>query len=208
MRVDDYKNTARLSAAELCGRNPQVVAEASGAEWDGSRFRLSLFGRPVEVTAPEMSVAWADRQPGEEFSLTDAVLVLHYLEGAKGQSPTGEMVAYRQLSGGEFYWDAFHRRAEEPLAKTFGNSPGLLNRAVAAFEGELVSGFGDEAGKFRVLPHLDIIVQVYLADDEFESTGQVLFDRLIGDYMPIEDVSWLGSALVYRLMGTAKNLKG
>ncbi|MDL2260533.1 DUF3786 domain-containing protein [Deltaproteobacteria bacterium OttesenSCG-928-K17] len=208
MRVDDYKNAARLSAIELAGRDPRAVAEASGAEWDGSRFRMLFFGRLVEVRAPEMSVAWADQQAGEDFSLTDAVLVLHYLEGAKGQAPTGEMVAYRQLSGGEFYWDAFHRRAEEPLAKTFGNSPGLLNLAVTAFGGEPVSGYGDEAGKFRVLPHLNIIVQIYLADDEFESTGQVLFDRLIGDYMPIEDVSWLGSALVYRLMGTARNLKG
>jgi hypothetical protein len=46
---------------------------------------------------------------------------------------------------------------------------------------------------------------VYLADEEFEARGQVLFDAVIGKYLSNEDISWLGSSLVYRLMGAAKN---
>ncbi len=208
MRVDDYKNACRLAAEELAAKNPEAVAAASGAALLSAPpgFQLDFFGRPAVVTAPEMAVTWRDQKSGEEFSLTDAVLVLHYLNGAKGLPPTGDMVSYRQIPGGEFYIKAFNSRAEIPLAKVFGRTPGLLTRAVTALGGELMAGHGDEAGRFRVLPHLDIIVQIHLADEEFASEGKVLFDRVIGSYLSNEDISWLGSALVYRLMGAARTL--
>ena len=136
-----------------------------------------------------------------------AVLVLHYLNGASGNRPTGQFVAYRQIPGGEFYTKAFHSRAIAPLAKTFGHTKGLLTKAALALGGEPAPNLGgDEAGRFRVLPHLDLAVVVHLGDEEFESSGQVLFDPVIGSYLSNEDISWLGSALVYRLMGAARNL--
>ncbi len=208
MRVDDYKNACRLAAEELAAKDPQAVASASGATLLSAPegFQLDFFGRPAVVTAPEMSVRWRDQKPGEEFSLTDAVLVLHYLNGAKGLPPTGDMVAYRQIPGGEFYTKAFSSRAEIPLAKVFGSAPGLLTKAINAMGGEVVAGHGDEAGRFRVLPNLNLIVLLHHADDEFDAAGQVLFDRVIGSYLSNEDISWLGSALVYRLMGLARTM--
>ena len=208
MRVDDYKNACRLAAEELAAKDFAQVAEASGATLLSAPagFQLDFFGRQALVTAPDMAVTWRNPKPGEEFSVTDAVLVLHYLNGATGDRPTGQFAAYRQIPGGEFYAQAFNGRAEIPLAKTFGRTKGLLTRAVAAMGGEAVSGYGDEAGRFRVLPHLDILVMVHLGDEEFDSSGQVLFDQVIGSYLSSEDISWLGSALVYRLMGTARTL--
>jgi hypothetical protein len=210
VRVDDYKNACRIAAEELAGQDPRILAAAAGADWrpEDDSFELVFFGRPVRVAAPAMDVAWRDPKEGEGFSLTDAVLVLHYLTGAKGLPPTGEWAAYRQIPGGEFYAKAFHSRAEAPLAKVFGQAPGLLTRATAALGGEAVRGFGDEAGRFRVLPNIDLLAAVHLADEEFESAGLVLFDRVIASCLTNEDISWLGSALVYRLMGAAKNLAG
>ena len=208
MRVDDYKNACRIAAEELAAKDPSTVAETSGATLLSAPagFQMDFFGRPVVISAPEMAVAWRDPKPGEEFSLTDAVLVLHYLTGAKGDLPTGDMVAYREIAGGEFYFKAFHSRAEGPLAKVFGQTPGLLSRAIEAMGGEIVHGHGDEAGRFRVLPNIDIIIMVHHADEEFESEGKVLFDRVVGSYFSNEDISWLGSALVYRLMGAARTM--
>lgn len=208
MRVDDYKNAGRLAAEELAAKDPKVVAELAGATFISAplSWQLDFFGRPVVVSMPGGEVRWRDQQPGEEFSLTDAVLVLHYLSGAKGSTPTGDMVSYRQIPGGEFYIKAFQSRAENPLAQVFGANPGLLTKAIKAFGGEFLPGQADEAGRFRVLPALDIIIQLHHADEEFDSAGTVLFDRVIGSYLANEDISWLGSALVYRLMSTARTL--
>ncbi|MDL2260230.1 hypothetical protein LJB99_05085 [Deltaproteobacteria bacterium OttesenSCG-928-K17] len=51
MRIDDYKNACRLSAAELAKKDPLATAAASGTNWDGSSFILPFFGRQVKVTA-------------------------------------------------------------------------------------------------------------------------------------------------------------
>ena len=116
------------------------------------------------------------------------------------------MVAYRQIPGGEFYTAAFRRRAEIPLAKTFGQKPGLLPKAAALMGGAPQPGLGDEAAVFRVLPNLEVLTVIHLGDEEFEPDGQVLFDKSVSHAFSIEDVAWLGSAVVYRLMALARQV--
>jgi hypothetical protein len=204
VRTDDYKNAIVLAAKELSQKDPKALSEASGSQWDGQNYGLSFLNRDIVVHG-DFTLAYAEPKEGEEIPLTDAVLILHYLLGAKGLGPGGEFLAYRQFPGGEFYTQAFHKRAEIPLTKTFGATPGLLTKAALKLNGTPQKGFGDESAVFRVLPHLDILTLIHYSDDEFEADGQVLFDKTIGQYLHIEDISWLGSTLVYRLMGLARS---
>jgi hypothetical protein len=206
VRTDDYKNAIKLAAQDLCGRNPQQLSELAGADFDGQALSFLFLNRQVKVSADSFTVSWADQAENEEFPLTDAVLVLHYLQGANGLKPTGTLEAYRQIPGGEFYAAAFRKRAELPLIGTFGRKAGLLTKAAQAFGGLIKEGLGDEAAIFRVFPNMDILTMIHLGDEEFEADGQVLFDKSVGLGLSIEDVSWLGSTLVYRLMGAAKKL--
>ncbi|MDR1394959.1 MAG: DUF3786 domain-containing protein [Deltaproteobacteria bacterium] len=206
MRADDYKNAQILARQELRKLDPARTAELAGAAFSGQLLSFDFMNRPVKVTVPEYEVSWAEPAEAEEFSLTDGVLVLHYLLGAKGLGPSGELTAYRQIPGGEFYTQAFHRRAEIPLTQVFGSKPGLFTKAAPLLGGEMRSGMGDEAAVFRVLPHLDILLLIHHGDEEFEPEGQVLFDRTVVRYINVEDAAWLGSALVYRLMGLARGL--
>jgi hypothetical protein len=206
MRVDDYKNAIALATTDLSSRPAKDVALAGGAEYFPDHMEFNYIQHQARIALPGWEISWAPPKDQEEFPLTDQVLVLHYFQGAKNLPLTGDLVAYRQIPGGEFYTDAFHRRAEIPLASVFGGRPGLLSKAAEALGGTLKKGFGDEAAIFRVFPHADILVMLYLADEEFEAHGQVLFDRVIGQYLSNEDISWLGSGLVYRLMGAAKSL--
>ncbi|MDR1166405.1 MAG: DUF3786 domain-containing protein [Deltaproteobacteria bacterium] len=206
MRVDDYKNAIKLAAAELRQRDPSDVARAGGAAFADGSLRFSYMLREAAIATPAWTVSWAPPRQDEEFPLTDQVLALHYFQGATNLGLTGEFIAYREFPGGEFYFDAFRRRAETPLAQAFGRERGLLTRAAAAMGGTERAGAGDEALLFRVLPHIEILLTLYWGDEEFEPAGGVLFDRVAGSYLSNEDLSWLGSALVYRLMGVAKGL--
>jgi hypothetical protein len=205
MRSDDYKNAIALSVKDLSQRVPIDVARNGGAEFYEGYMEFKYLYRKARIHFPEWTVSWAPPHEKEDFPLTDQVLVLHYFEGAKNKALTGDLAAYRQIPGGEFYYDAFRRRAEIPLANVFGRTPGLLTKASLAMGGAIQTDLGDEAALFRVFPHIDILVQIYYGDDEFEPSGQVLFDKVIGEYLSNEDISWLGSSLVYRLMGAAKN---
>ncbi|MDR3135619.1 MAG: DUF3786 domain-containing protein [Deltaproteobacteria bacterium] len=204
MRVDDYKNALALAAKDLLSRVPAEVADLAGARLDGSLLKFIFMNREVAVGTVGYVVGWANQGHEEEFALTDAVMILHYLQGAKGVRPTGEFVAYRQIQGGEFYTAAFRKRAELPLIGTFGHKPGLLAKASEQLGGQPKEGIGDEAAVFRVLPNIDIVTLIHLGDEEFSPDGQVLFDKSITEALSIEDVAWLGSALVYRLMAAAK----
>jgi hypothetical protein len=204
VRVDDYKNALALAAKDLIGRDPSEVARLAGAVLDGAVLKFKFMDRDLVVSTVSYTVAWANQAPGEEFSLTDAVMVLHYLQGAKGVRPSGEIVAYRQIPGGEFYAAAFRKRAELPLIGTFGNKPGLLTKTTAALGGQPKADMGDEASVFRVLPNIDVVAVIHRGDDEFPPEGQVLFDGSITGALSIEDVAWVGSALVYRLMAAAR----
>jgi hypothetical protein len=204
VRVDDYKNALALAAKDLMSRNAAEVARLAGADLADSIIKFKFMGRDLVVSTQNYTVAWANQAPEEEFALTDAVMVLHYLQGSKGERVTGEFLAYRQIKGGEFYTAAFRKRAELPLIGTFGSKPGLLTKTAANLGGLLMEGYGDEGFVFRVLPNIDIVTVIHQGDDEFPPEGQVLFDKAISDVLSIEDVAWLGSALVYRLMAAAK----
>ncbi|MDR0620752.1 MAG: DUF3786 domain-containing protein [Deltaproteobacteria bacterium] len=206
MRVDDYKNALALAAKDLLGRSPSEVAQLAGADLEGTLLKFKFMNRDAAVSTLSYVVAWADQGPEEEFALTDAVMVLHYLQGAKGVKPTGDYVAYRQIQGGEFYAAAFRKRAELPLIGTFGQKPGLLLKAGALLGGQPKEGMGDEAAVFRVFPNIDVVPIIHLGDDEFPPEGQVLFDGSISEALSIEDVAWVGSALVYRLMAAARKV--
>lgn len=208
MRVDDFKNALKISQAALMTRDPQQVAALAGAEPEpsGSALTLLFCNRPVAVKWPEVTVTWADN-PAEEFPLTDAVIITHYLERAQGTPIHGEMAAYRQIPGGEFYFAAFQRRAEIPLAKTFGHDPALFKMAAPLLGGEPLDDYGDWGARFRPLPLIPVIICGYAGDEEFEASGQILFDKNIQHHLHIEDVAWLGSTLAYRLIGLARSLK-
>jgi hypothetical protein len=206
VRIDDYKNALTLAAKELSGRPHAEVAQLAGASLEGGVIRLKFMNREVRILAPNYEVAWADQAPGEEFALTDAVMILHYLRDAKGVGPTGRLVAYREIPGGEFYTAAFRKRAELPLIGTFGKTPGLLAKASVPLGGRPLEGHGDEASIFRVVPNLEIAAIIHQGDDEFPPEGQVLFDKSISAALNIEDVAWIGSAIVYRLMAAARKV--
>jgi hypothetical protein len=207
MRADDYKNAIALSLKELSGKEPVDVAAAAGAEMFLHHMDLQYIFSKVRIKLPSWEAGWAPPREADELPLTDQVLIYHYLQGARNVPLTGELTAYREIPGGTFYFDAFRRRAEIPLAQVFGARPGVLSKASEISGGKLVKGYGDEAAIFLVFPNVEILVMIYHADEEFEARGQVLFDRSAGSYLSPEDISWLGSGLVYRLMGVAKGIQ-
>ncbi|MFH1134500.1 MAG: DUF3786 domain-containing protein [Pseudomonadota bacterium] len=203
-RKDDYENAFKLAAKELGAKDPVLVAELAGCAHDPEArgVRLEFIGRPHLVSFPEIDVRPADG--GDEVPLTEKVLILHYLNQANGAPVKNEAVTYRETPSGEFYYQAFYKRAEAPLVSAFGPDPELLPRTAPKIGGRPEEGMGDAAARFQALPRVPVTLVVWGGDEEFEPSGNILFDRSIQNYLSAEDIAWLSGMIVYRLMRLAK----
>lgn len=207
-RVDDYKEAFRLASEDLKKRNLHHTAELAGADIEIQKdgravFRIPFLGKPYLVQVGE-SVDIVKEGEEKEVSIQEKVLICHYLLNASGDPPSGELITFRQVPDGHFYYDAFQRRARDPFLSAFGKNPDLFRTCARMMGGEPVDA-GDVGMVFRVLPRISIQLVLWEGDEEFPPEASVLFDSNIQHYLPVEDIAVLSGMVVYPLMGIARS---
>ncbi len=204
-RIDDYKESFRLAALELEKRDLAALADESGAEFSPEKgFVLDFLGTGYRVeTQPETKIGKVDSD--EEVSLPDKILIAHYLLGATGGKSTGNLITFRQVPDGHFYFDAFQRRARDPLVNFFGNN-GTLFLKCAEMMGGVVVDNGDYGMEFCVFPHVRVRLVLWAGDEEFAPEASILFDESIQWLLSAEDIAVMSGSLVYRLIGLGRKM--
>jgi hypothetical protein len=181
--------------------DPDLVALQAAVPYEEGAFQLPFFGDLYQVQWPEGRILRAS--DGAEADIASRILMMHYLLTADGTPLGAEWIAFRNLPGGLGYDAAFQGRANLRLAHAFGaNLPGF-ETAARALGGERLS-FGDASFSFRLLPRVWLATVLYLADEEFSASANVLFDGAASHYLPTEDLAVLGGMLAGRLIKTAK----
>ena len=199
-REDDFISAFNIAAEELREKDPVEVGRLSQAGYDPDKkeFTLDFIGRPHFVEWPEMKVLAGDTD--REPPLQEQGLILHYLNQADGSGLTGDLITYREVPSGEFYYPAFVKRAEAPLISVFGREVGRMIEAGESIGGVATSDMGDAALKVQAFPYVALTLVLWEGDDEFEPTGKILFDKNIRHYLSTEDIAVLSGMVVYRLM--------
>lgn len=202
-RQDDFVEAQRIAAEELAGKDPAEICRNSLADFDSEAGSISLnfIGRAIQVKLADGKIINAD--DGQELPVQEQGLVLHYLNTADGAPLNDEMITYREVPSGEFYYGAFVKRAEAPMLSVFGKEPGRLAPAAEKLGGKSVDGFGDVAVRIEALPRVSITLVIWEGDDEFEPAGKILFDSSITHYLSTEDIAVVSGMVVYRLMKLA-----
>jgi hypothetical protein len=137
------------------------------------------------------------------IKIQDQVLLLHYLITARGLPVSEEWVTFREVPSGSFYYAAFIKRAIVPLGKCFGESPSLL-RDVSQVIGQVLPLPGDIALKVFALPRVPVILSLWKGDEEFPPDANLYFDKSVSSYLSTEDIAYLAGAVVYRVIGIAR----
>jgi hypothetical protein len=180
--------------------DPHEMAIRAGVSYEGNAFQVPFFGILYQVYWPAGTVG--QKSQPEKVDVATCILLLHYLLTADG-SPLGtEWIAFRNVPGGLGYDAAFQGRANLRLARAFGRDEEAFVSACQALGGERLS-FGDASFSFRVLPRVWLAVVLYLADEEFSATCNVLFNAAVSRYLPTEDLAVLGGILAGRLIRAA-----
>ena len=208
-RLDDFREAFRLASQRLATLDLHRVCSLSGSRWLGDAngdpgIGLSFIHDDLMVrTQPEVEVIRS--QTGEPIPLAERIIVLHYLLTARGASLRNDLVTFREVPGGAFYYPAFLKRARDPLVRAFGPRPERLASCGRQLGAELAD-LGDVSITLRPLPRLPLTVVLWKGDDEFTPEGSILFDSSVGSYLPTEDIAMLSGMVVYRLIRINQSL--
>jgi hypothetical protein len=204
---DDYE-TARAVALDtlaqldidLCSRHAGLSLERVSGDkkslpipYLGSTYHLAVCGEKI-----------AFDEDSHVLKIADQVLLLHYLITATGVPVENQWITFREVPSGSFYYPSFVKRAITPLVKSLGQRPEVLEK-VGSVIGEVVSLPGDRALKILVLPRVPVVLSLWKGDEEFPPEGNVYFDASISSYLPTEDIAYLAGAVVYKVIGMARN---
>lgn len=190
MPLDAALDKAKADLKDLA---PYVVAAKSGAQFSEGKFRLPLFNRVFLIGHPEVTVEEAGSQA--RVSPAAQVLLLHYLVCASGAEVADRWVVYRNLPGGFLFEARFRQMAIMPLTRAFSTDIESFRRAGEALGGTPMSRMGDAAFRFLAFPRLPVGCVLYLGDEEVAGSVNVLFDAAAPNYLPTEDLSYLGRYL-------------
>ena len=207
-REDDYRAARALAIEELthCDIKQHCVTaklEIKNKSTGGQQVIFPYINRRHVLNIDGKTIAF--EEDAGRPTLPEQVLMLHYLLKAQAIPFSGELITFREVPSGTFYYQAFFKRAIAPLVKGFGSHPSLLDQ-VADLIGKIVPSPADRTLKIVVLPRIPVILSVWKEDEEFPAQGNVYFDTTISSHLPTEDIAYAGSAAVYTALGIARGM--
>ena len=201
-----YQFAYKLACEQLAGvKDLEHRCQKSGSQLKltGGRKTIILkyLGKTYQVSHPDIEVSLADSE--ETVVLRDRLLILHYLNWAKGSLATGQAITYKELPGGVSYASNFSKRTIRPLLNNFGYQPERLLDAAAIFDAHRAD-YGNVAVTINAFSRVPITLVLWRGDDELASEGSILFDSTIPDYLSTEDITVLCENIAWRLASFLK----
>lgn len=197
-KQDAYNEAIRVAVEQLTGIDFNERCQNLGVSIrENGMIDLRAFARDLSVRQTDFQVFHAETD--EPAKSSDRILVLHYLLCDSPISLTNQLISFRALRGGQFYWQPFLSRTVRPLLGRIGNNPDLLHEHLDRFDWEPVS-MGDFAACIHALGKIYVTLVYHRGDDEFPPEVDVLFDGCIQHVFPTEDVAVLASRICLGLL--------
>lgn len=175
--------------------DPAEAGARCAAAFDGSEFRLRLFGVDYFLRWPDFAIR-ADRQ--DSFALSNIpaqILLMRYLMVGKASAPRGQFLTYREMPWGAVYLTPFTGRCLTRAAFTFGTRISAFKQAMLAQNAAPLS-HGDASFELQALEDFSLRLIVWEGDDEFPPNGQILFSDNCADVFSAEDLAVLCDILI------------
>ena len=124
----------RLAIADLAKVGLATrAAELGLAAPENGKISLRVFGKEMEL---DNDFNLTVKETGEPSRPDDRILLLHFLQNEFPVKPTGELISFRDLPGGQFYLGPFQSRSVKPLVGRIKNDLDLLKKNLDRFDWE------------------------------------------------------------------------
>jgi hypothetical protein len=128
--------------------------------------------------------------------------LLHQYAKAEEVPVTGELITYKQISGGRVYAPVFEGRVVKPIQKLLSANPDLFTKAAQKL-GSKKGSVGDISYTLFALPCVPYTYALWSADDEFPARISVFLDSSAGSYLDAEAHAHLASLTTILLLTLA-----
>lgn len=175
--------------------DPREMAQNSGCIYDEEKceFIVKLMEQNIIVKYPSGDVLKEDGSEIDKYP--PKTLVLRYLMNSKGIAPINKNITYRDVDGGNVYYNNFYGRCLLRLSKTFGNKLDKFKEVFEKIGAEKVI-MGDIAYKFQFLNNIYVTFALWEGDEEFSASSQILFDANVPFYFTAEDLAVVGDVSI------------
>jgi len=197
-----YEIAFDKAVTDIRVKDPITVCAHANVEYSAAlrQYCVPFFGRPhiVDVERGEIF----DQATGNRCSIGTGLLILHYLIYAQNVDPSGKWVTLKEVpNGGALFYPAFKNQVLDVLVNAFQYDLDAFERAAALLNGKKAK-MGDRAAVFSALPKVPLAVLMWQADEEIGGSANILFDKTIEYFSPIETIISFGYYLSYKLVNS------
>ncbi|MCX5668954.1 MAG: DUF3786 domain-containing protein [Candidatus Omnitrophica bacterium] len=129
-----------------------------------------------------------------------SILILHYLaQKLKGlPALSSQWLTFREFSGVEGYYEAYHKRSIEPIIRKYGNQVDALKEVLNRLPGKLSEG-GDISIIIEAFMNVPVLIKLWKPDEEFGPDANMYFDASIKNIFCTEDIVVLAQIVASQL---------
>ena len=206
-RIDDFKKALEVGKEEISKKNPLHLCRLSGGQFieksnEPDSMQIKFLNRMVTISWPDLIFS---QDSDKEIKIKEKILIVHYLNNAKKEDLTEELIAYQEIPSARFYLSAFNARSRDPFIAAFGENPDKLPVVAQELFAAQRASMGDVSVTIQAFPKIPITFIIWQGDEEFPPNGTILFDSSIKDnLLSAEDISELVSMIVYPLIAKAQ----
>jgi|GEM_PF-1189319 len=130
-----------------------------------------------------------------------SVLLMHFLVKMKSfvPRPNSGKIGFRNLPGGDVYYDVFYKRVLQKLAELYSKKKPEFVRALEDKLCCSVIASGDFGYRATIFPEVQVDIVLWDSDEEFDAECNILFYDYIKDLMDTEDVIVACEVIVSRI---------
>ena len=183
---------ADLAEVDLATRSAVLGLPAP----EHGKITLRVFGKGMELDSDYNLTV---KETGEPSRPDDRILLLHFLKNEFPVKPTGELISFRELPGGQFYLGPFQSRSVKPLVGRIKNDLELLKKNLDRFDWEEAE-LKDFSARIHVFGDIYVTLVYHLGDEEFPAEADVLFDSSIKHLFVTEDPAVIAGRICIGLL--------
>lgn len=173
--------------------DPREIAARCNLPLEDDVLAATLLGERFTLSHPDFTAVGPSPLTNPE-----RILLLRYLVDGWAAMPGGRYLTYREFPWGEVYLRQFTGRCVNRFAFSYGGKPELLARIMGKLPARPLSR-SDCGWEVELMPHLAIRFLLWLGDEEFPPSAQILFSDNFRYAFTAEDLANAGDIVLNRM---------